>query len=320
MKVSVISTVYDEGEELKPMMESLLVQSRPPDEIVIVDGVSDDGTWGILQQYADDYDRIKVLQQECNIAEGRNRAVEAASHDIILGIDGGCVAEKEWVEKMLAKFDQGADAVAGMFKPLADNVFETVQGIVITGSYTPEALEKGERAPSSRSIGFRRSVWEEAGGYPEDLYTGEDTRFNSRVQSEGYTFTPAPDAVVAWHMRPTFKDLWKQYLRYGEGDARAGNLLDHPSTFYGVPKNLLLISTYVFAIISAALWGTYPHESYLFLVGVSLLAPYCYHFGDLIDALNEVGIKSIPYWVLIVAIKNLGYVQGFAGESARSVL
>lgn len=318
MDVTVISTVYEEGDQLAAMLDSLLDQTRQPDEIVIVDGGSGDGTWDLLQEYAADHDHIRAIQRTCNIAEGRNIAVREASNDVILGIDGGCIAEPDWVERMAERFEDGADAVAGMFRPTASDLFERVQGAVVTSSYSPAALERGDRAPSSRSIGFTREVWEAVGGYPEDLYTGEDTRFNAEVRAAGYAFTPAPDAVVRWQMRPTVRALWDQYTQYGVGDARAGNTSDHPSTFHGVSKNLLLLTADLLALLGLVLALSDPRALVLAAAGIS--APFAYHLPQLGGVVRDHGPLAAPVWVLVVLVKTWGYFYGFMKEQLITAL
>ena len=39
--------------------------------------------------------------------------------------------------------------------------------------------------PSGRSIAFKKSAWKEVGGYPENLYTGEDTLFDLKLKEKG---------------------------------------------------------------------------------------------------------------------------------------
>ncbi len=53
MRVSVVCTVLNEGESVRRLMDSLAAQTRPPDEVVIVDGGSHDDTIAILGQYHD---------------------------------------------------------------------------------------------------------------------------------------------------------------------------------------------------------------------------------------------------------------------------
>ena len=83
-KVSVILTVLNEVDSLCPVLENLLSQSRKPDEIVIVDGGSSNGTIELVEQFAGNEDAIKLMVQKgINISEGRNIAIKHATFPLI---------------------------------------------------------------------------------------------------------------------------------------------------------------------------------------------------------------------------------------------
>jgi hypothetical protein len=85
----------------------------------------------------------------------------------------------------------------------------------------PEEIGPGWM-PSSRSIAFRRSAYDAAGGYPEWLAVGEDMYFDLRLVGSGARMDNATDAVVYWRIRSTLRETWTQYAGYAEGDALAG--------------------------------------------------------------------------------------------------
>ncbi|MFB6180425.1 MAG: glycosyltransferase [Candidatus Nanohalobium sp.] len=66
------------------------------------------------------------MEEGCNIAEGRNIAVEEASNEYIVSTDGGCVLDEKWYEEMCKAFDE-SDYVIGMFQYRAENLFEKVR-------------------------------------------------------------------------------------------------------------------------------------------------------------------------------------------------
>ncbi|MDY6771489.1 MAG: glycosyltransferase, partial [Candidatus Nanohaloarchaea archaeon] len=272
-QATLITTVYNESDTIRELLDSIVDQSETPDEVVIVDGGSDDGTYDILQEYAEEYDYIRALQEPgCNIAEGRNIAVEEASNDYIVGTDGGCVLDEDWYSEMTAAFDD-AEYIIGMFRPLYDNLFEKVQGYIVCSPHTVEELEKGNRGPSSRSVGFSRQAWKDAGGYPEDLYTGEDSKFNAKVMAAGYEPAIAEDAVVYWRMRPSWRSFFDQFFTYGEGDARGGNLFTHPSQKLGISKNVWLKLQGDFTILTMllTLYGLWQGAAWTQVAGLAFL-------------------------------------------------
>jgi len=216
VKVSLVSTVKDVGPFVEEFLASVRNQTRPPDDVIIVDGGSSDGTWETLERA----EGVTAMSEPgASIARGRNLAIRGAAHDVIAATDGDCVLAPDWLERMLEPIERGADVAAGFYRPLASSFFQTCAAAVSV----PEADElRPGWLPSSRSIAFRRAAFEAAGGYPEWLEVGEDMYFNHRLLEAGCTMELAPRAVAYWRVRPGLAATWRQYARYAEGDALAG--------------------------------------------------------------------------------------------------
>src|SRR2546428_9479623 len=128
MKVSLISTVKDAGpEHVREFLDSLRAQIRPPDETIIVDGGSTDGTLESLQEATD----ITVISEPgANISRGRNVAIAAAAHDVIAATDADCTLEPDWLERLLAPIEDGADVSAGLYVAEGDSLLQTCMAAV----------------------------------------------------------------------------------------------------------------------------------------------------------------------------------------------
>jgi glycosyltransferase involved in cell wall biosynthesis len=215
VKVSLVATVKDAHPAVERWLASVRRQSRPPDEVVVVDGGSTDATVRSLRAVPG----VTVLEAPgSNIATGRNLAVRAAAHDVVAVSDGDCELADDWLERLLRPIEAGADVAAGFYRPLARGAWQ-----VFATSHIPDAEEVGQGwMPSSRSLAFRRAAFEAAGGYPEWLAIGEDMYLNHRWRDLGARIEPAVDAVVWWPPRPSVAATWRQYVRYAEGDAVAG--------------------------------------------------------------------------------------------------
>ena len=225
MEVSVICTLKNEEISVKKFIGSILSQSKLPDEIVIVDGGSTDDTLEIINSYikSDKVVPIRlIIKEDINIAEGRNIAIENAKYDCIASVDAGCRADMDWLKNLLRPFeeDSSIDVVAGFFLPDAQSGYEEVVGELLYPKL--ENMNPDRFLPTSKSMVFKRRCWENVDGYPEWLYTGEDSLFDLKLKEEGYKFAFAKDAIVYWRPRPTLYKLFKQYFLYAKGATQAG--------------------------------------------------------------------------------------------------
>jgi glycosyltransferase involved in cell wall biosynthesis len=305
MKVSLVATVKDAGQDIEPFLASVRAQARQPDEVIVVDGGSTDGTWESLQQAGG----ILALQEAgANIARGRNVAIRAAAHDLIAVTDADCVLEPDWLARIVEPVERGADVAAGFYRPLGDSFLQVCAAAVSL----PEAEElRPGWMPSSRSLALRREVFEAAGGYPEWLEVGEDMYLNHRLVEGGARIELAPDAIAQWRMRPTLAATWRQYSRYAEGDAIAGM---YPR------RHAIRFATYVFgglALLSGRRWAR----------AVAAAAGLAYASRPIRRARHRLPAGSVqrraafgavPAMMAFVdAAKMWGYVRGLAGSRLR---
>lgn len=222
--ISLIATVLNEGQSMHRLMQSLVAQTRLPDEVVIVDGGSRDDTVAILQSYVDRLPLRVLVEAGCNISEGRNRAITAAQGDIIAVTDAGVMVAPDWLEKITRPLveDAACTMVGGFFNPDITNRFE----LAMSATVLPlrEEIHPATFLPSSRSVAFRKAAWEAVGGYPEWLDYCEDLIFDLRMkqwinEQTGVTFVP--DAVVDFRPRGSLRSFYKQYYLYARGDGKA---------------------------------------------------------------------------------------------------
>jgi glycosyltransferase involved in cell wall biosynthesis len=218
--LSVISTVYNEVESIEGMVRALFDQTRRPDEIVICDAGSTDGTLQILEGLRAEDPILRVVRAPGNRSAGRNAAIRAATGSIIACTDGGCRADPDWLERLAAPFTEGARFVGGFYRPAGRTALSTAIGLVMV--YVEEEAKAPGFVPSARSVAFERSVFDLVGGFPEEVEFAEDTLFMERVAEAGIRWALALDARVAWEPPATLMQLARTSFRWGRGDGEAG--------------------------------------------------------------------------------------------------
>ncbi|MBE2269998.1 MAG: glycosyltransferase [Anaerolinea sp.] len=219
--ITVIATVLNEGDHIRRLMDSLVAQTCPPDEVVIVDGGSRDHTVAVLNEYADRLPLRVLVEPGANISAGRNRAIAAAQGDIIAATDAGVVLDRAWLANITRPLrdDPALEVVGGFFRMDAGSIFEAAMGA--TAFPLADEIQQDTFLPSSRSIAFRKSAWMTVGGYPEWLDYCEDLIFDLRLKQTAAPMVIAPDALVYYRPHSDLRSFYKTYQRYARGDGKA---------------------------------------------------------------------------------------------------
>jgi len=296
--VSLIITCKNEEKTIKGLLDSVVKQSKKPNELVIIDGGSTDSTVDIIRSYAKRYSWIRVaISNGASVGKGRNIAVTKARNPIIAVTDVGCILEKDWLKNISQPFlKEDVDVVVGTYKPYHENDFEYFQGMLTT----PPNQERAERAKwTSKSLAFRKKVWIKVNGYP-NLSTGEDTNFHLKLFKHGCKYVFAKNAIVYWHMRKMWKDFFKQFYYYGRGDKKSGNLWNQKY------KLIIVFGFWAYLLATLIFLITEPPVANLL---ISLFLLYFILYG-LKLALMSKKLEGIFYGFFLLLIKRIAFILG----------
>jgi glycosyltransferase involved in cell wall biosynthesis len=218
-RISVAVPARDEERSLAALLDSLLLQTRLPAEILIADGGSSDGTVSLAKRYAEQGVRVLELGSAYP-GRGRNAAAAAARHEWVAFVDAGCVADPSWLEA-LARASEAGDAaiVYGGYEPVLRTEWDMAQALAFL---PPLAAVTGVRGPSTASLLVRRSAWNTLGGFREDLRAAEDLLFFERVEAAQLTVAWAPGAVVRWSLAPSPQAVYRRLRLYSRHHLAAG--------------------------------------------------------------------------------------------------
>ncbi len=226
IKFSLVSTVFNEAARLGEWIEGIEHQTVLSDEVIITDAGSTDGTLEALYKWQERSSlSISILvSDKCNVAEGRNLAITKAKYDWILSTDFGCTYHQDWIKSLAEHFDnQKIDVVAGAFgaSTYEQESSAAIADLILQNGY-PVNMDQHFTA-SSRSIAYRKTVWEQLGGYEEWLtLAADDTIFWRRLKQEGFHYQLVDQPYVQWGRHKTFRQFAKEAFRYGLGDGESG--------------------------------------------------------------------------------------------------
>ena len=262
MKVSVVVPVRDEQDSIRELLDSLLNQTRPPDEIVITDGGSVDATPQIIEEYIRKGAPVRLIRAGAALpGRGRNLGAAQASHEWLGFTDAGIRLENNWLEALVSKAeeDDSIDVVYGSWQPVTNTFFKQCAAI----AYVPPPAPRDGVLARPRFIAstlLRREAWQAVNGFPEDLRSAEDLIFMDRVENAGYRFVFEPRAEVHWDLRATLGATFKRFLVYSRNNIRAGLFRQWQSTIlvrYGVLA-VLIVAALIFnpwwVLLALAMW------------------------------------------------------------------
>jgi GT2 family glycosyltransferase len=229
---TVAVVTYERPAFLARCLEHLLAQTRPPEQIIVVDSSTSQDTAEVVRA------RFPMVRYEvCPSGRGatataRNISYELATGDILAFVDDDAFAEPDWLEKLLPAYDDRTVGGVGG-RQIRHQPGELVEGLDAIGLVRPDGTLTGNFAADpgrdvavdhllGANMSFRRSVLKQMGGI-RDGYAGtcirEETDLCLRVVHAGYRLVYTPDAVVE-HVAAPYAKGERFDLRYAYWDQK----------------------------------------------------------------------------------------------------
>ncbi|HYM69380.1 MAG TPA: glycosyltransferase family 2 protein [bacterium] len=241
--VSVVVPVRNDARHIEGCVRQLLEQTYPRDrlEILVVDGMSDDGTRQAVEgvqaaQHGGSGQLAPAIRVLDNPGRQRpsamNVGIRAARGEVIARVDARTVLPRDYLERCVrALRESGADNVGGVQRALASGTAQEAIGLAMSHPFgagnAQFRLAKRSGYVDTVYLGcFKREVFDRVGMFDEESpLLSEDSDINQRIRESGGRVYLDAGTVVGYYPRERLGELWRLYFRYG--GARAGNLLKH---------------------------------------------------------------------------------------------
>jgi cellulose synthase/poly-beta-1,6-N-acetylglucosamine synthase-like glycosyltransferase len=223
--VTVIMPIRNEANYIERALGAVLMQDYPADrlELLVVDGMSDDGTRDIVQQMLADRPDARVLDNPKQIVPpAMNIGLAQARGEIIVRVDGHTVIAPDYVRQCVrALKETGADCVGGAIHTVGET--SVAQGIALAqaslfgvgNAFFRIGVDTGRYVDSIAFGVYYRQVFENIGFFDEELVRNQDDELNYRLQAAGGRIWLDPRIRSTYYARGTLRSLWRQYLQYG---------------------------------------------------------------------------------------------------------
>lgn len=215
-RITVGVTVKDDRAGMGTLLRALRAQARLPDELVIVDAASRDGTLELCEAFAKDAPfPVRVESAPCTRGGGRRRIVDLASGDLVAFTDSDCEPPPGWLAGFEAAWSAAPAGTVALGGPNvspggATRVQRAVEDVM---AHTEAASFGGVNTCNAL---YDRAALLRAGNFDASLQTAEDPDMNARLKRAGGRVARA-DVTMLQRRRGTWGALARQHYEYGKG-------------------------------------------------------------------------------------------------------
>lgn len=336
LDVSIICACRNEATHIEEFVSSILSQEmgRLSWEVVIADGMSDDGTREILDKVSKkcglDSRHIRVLANRGRIVStGLNAAIAASRGRIILRFDAHTTYSPDYCLRCMEAMERtGATNVGGPARTRAIGL----KARAIAAAYHSPFSTGGARFHDPEFEGYvdtvpygcwRRETFDEIGMFDETLIRNQDDEFNLRVLRAGGTIWQSP-SIVSWYSpRPTISGLFYQYFQYGFWKVAVVRKHRLPGSWrHLVPAGFVL--AHVLLLLTVAVSAVLGVTFGWFLAGALWLTLTALYVGALFVAslatAKKTGWDTLPYLPGAFSAFHISYGLGFLAALFRLVM
>jgi len=223
MFFSIIIPLFNRPEEIRELLQSLLLQTYKNFEVVIVEDGSSHPAEELVLSFAD---RLQVSYYfKPNEGQGfaRNYGFANAKGDFFIVFDSDVIVPEGYLETVKNGIENrqldafgGPDAAHDSFTPIQKAISYSMTSPFTTGGIRGNKKHVGQFHPRSFNMGISRRVWQETKGYKLSRRS-EDIEFSIRMIRSGYKVELIPDAFVYHKRRTSLSQFFKQIYGFGQG-------------------------------------------------------------------------------------------------------
>jgi glycosyltransferase involved in cell wall biosynthesis len=239
--ISIIVPCYNEQATIGLLLDAISRQTYPRRqmEVVITDGHSQDATREVVAAFQEAHPDLALCVADNasrTIPSGLNQAAALARGEIIIRLDAHSIPIPEYVERCVDAIENGkGSVVGGIWVISAGGEGFIAAGIAEAAGHPLGVGDAMYRLRPNAGVvdtvpfgAFRRSLFQDMGGFDESLLTNEDYEFNTRVRQSGGLVWLDPEIRSTYIARSSLTALARQYWRYGYWKLKM--LLRHPTS------------------------------------------------------------------------------------------
>ena len=313
MKVSVILPIRNEKRFISKTLQSIIEQKFKGElEIIISDGLSNDGTLDIIKQFQKKYRYIKLVRNNAKIVPtGFNKALNFAKGDIIIRVDGHSTIEPDFINNSIKILNEkNASCVGGPTKHFSNTFIGKNISIAqcsyfgAGGASFRTGVSKGKYVNTLAFGAYDRSEFLKVVAYDEELIRNQDEELNYRIVKNGGKIWIDPSIKSRYYVRDSILKLFSQYYYYGFYKVRVIQKIKSIFSFRHFVPAIFVLTLILFMVIGIFQRIIWP---ILFLGAVYLFVNITFSIYESVKH----KVKSLVLLPIIYFIMHFSYGLGF---------
>jgi cellulose synthase/poly-beta-1,6-N-acetylglucosamine synthase-like glycosyltransferase len=318
MKISLLVPCYNEEKSVRKSAQSWLSQSRPADEIIVVDDCSSDATPEILKEFEGRITVVRPYKNTGNKSSAQEYGLQFVTGDVFVATDGDTLLDKDFIKLIEKDFeDPDVKAVGGYVKSLKYNWLTACRALdyaigqnidKLAQDYVNYMLVIPGAAGAFRTDVFRTL------GFDHDTLT-EDLDFTYKLHKMGHRikynrmaicYTQDPPNLTSYinQMRRWFGGGWQNFMKHFSFPKHPGMALEL-SLIYGEG---LVFSMLLFLIPLVNIFFAFMLLGMNFLIVLALAL-----FGVLKENRWDF-LLVLPQYIFLKYVNALVYLEQFFKE------
>lgn len=221
--ISVVIPCRNEVAMIEACLEALLAGSWQELEILVVDGMSDDGTRELLNRLQTQDARIRICDNPARFTPiAFNIGIREARGEYIQIVGARQILAADYLRSCfeILQRDPQIACVGGIIYHKASNPTSEVIAAAMTSPFGVGAgnfrvLQHEAEVDTVSTPMYPRRIFEQIGLFDEALVRNQDDELNYRVLKAGYKIIFTPNTSLDYYVRASFSQLWRQYFQYG---------------------------------------------------------------------------------------------------------
>jgi succinoglycan biosynthesis protein ExoA len=313
--VTVIVPCYNEVDHIAALLQCIFGQEPVEGgfEVIIADGMSNDGTRSLLGSYMASHPELRVIDNPGRfVSSGLNRAINASRGEIIVRMDVHTQYAPDYISQCVRVLKRTkADSVGGPWRATGKTYFQKAiatafQSKFSSGGAPSHRLDYEGRVDSVYLGCWRKETLERLGGFDQGLIRNQDDDLSFRlIRLGGWIWQD--QAIKSWYYpRSSLRGMLRQYAQYGYWKVRVIQKHRRPASVRHLIPGLFVAINIILGVFAVV-------ERRVPIVWLVVLAAYLVAtvVASVLTCASHRKWRFLPVMPIVFGTFHVGYGYGF---------